>query len=210
MSKKMKWLFILYLPFLALILAIAIVAQVQGIPVGKFTRDIAAIAEVHPLKGVMSNIGILFWDATATICLFCGVVLWMRKSFAASKFLLWTGAITLVLLFDDFFEIHEDLAKRYLGIGEKWVMLAYGFVIVAYFLTCWRQILQTHFVILVVALVLFGCSILVDEQDLMTGEWLYLVEDGFKFLGIASWFGYHVWTAYQLTFPPQSPGEAGR
>jgi hypothetical protein len=101
-----------------------------------------------------------------------------------------------MLAFDDMFLFHDDLAKRYLGLGEKGVYLAYGLVIVVYLTVFSFRLLKTDLSLLLAAFILFGFSILADEQDLFSGEWLYLLEDGLKMIGIASWFGYHTQNAY--------------
>lgn len=199
MSARIKWLAVLYLPVFTLIILAAIAALYKQIPVGTLTRDMAAIAQVHPFTGVISNIGILLWNSTATVSIFCGTLLFLRKSNHAGAFLLWSGLFSLVLLFDDFFLFHELIAKRYLGLSEKTVFILYGCIITVLLLHYRQLIIQTNYPLLAVALIFFGGSIFVDIlQDSLSIEWPVLLEDGLKFLGISSWFGYYIWTSYHL------------
>ena len=91
---QLAWLACLYLPALGLLVAAAILAQVLGIPAGQFTRDMAAIAEVHPLKGALSNVGILLWTGAAAISLFSGATLWRRGDNGMARFLIASGCLT--------------------------------------------------------------------------------------------------------------------
>jgi hypothetical protein len=195
-STKTRWMVCVFVPVILLILGVAAAAYFLRIPVGKFTRDVAAIAEVHPLKGLLSNIGILLWDTTAAICFFSGVLLLAQKKHQEALFMLSSGGLTFILALDDMFLFHDDLAKRYLGLGEKGVYLFYGFLVVVYLVFFSFRLLKTDLSLLLAAFILFCCSILVDEQKIVTGEWLYLVEDGLKMIGITSWFGYHTQNAY--------------
>src|SRR6476620_2166014 len=50
-----RTLLVLYLPILALLFLVAIIARFGHIPLSSLTRDLAAIAHVHPLIGFVSN-----------------------------------------------------------------------------------------------------------------------------------------------------------
>src|SRR5688572_9327807 len=100
-----KALLLLYVPILALLLLVIIAAFSSRIPLSSLTRDMASIAHVHPLIGVVSNVGILLWCATAVICLFGGSLLRQKGMHAEARFLLWGGVMTLVLLVDDLFMV---------------------------------------------------------------------------------------------------------
>ncbi len=57
----------LYTPIVILVLLVVFLSFKTGIPIDKFTGDPAAIAGINPFIGVVSNIGILFWCASASI-----------------------------------------------------------------------------------------------------------------------------------------------
>ena len=199
-------LFMLYLPVLALLFGVVATAYQRRIPLSAMTRDMAAIAKVHPLTGVVSSVGILLWCATAAICLFGYNLLRERGAHQAAGMLLWSGLLTVGLLVDDFFMFHEYLAPVHLGINEKVVLASYVCFNAAYLLRHRRLILAADFRLLAAALVLFAVSMLIDVTDV--GGWWNLAEDGCKLLGIASWFGYHAGRArYWLLHEPDLPAQ---
>ena len=99
----------LYVPIIILLSGVIFVSLTIGIPLGNFTRDPAAVAKYHPAIGIVSNIGILYWCATASICFFCFAVLRnLEKQREFQRFILSSGLITSLLLVDDFFLLHEN------------------------------------------------------------------------------------------------------
>jgi hypothetical protein len=184
-----KWLLLLFLPILALLSLVVLAAFFSHIPLSSLTRDMASIAHVHPLIGVVSNVGVLLWCATTVICLFSSTLLRQQGLRAEARFLLWAGLMTLVLLVDDLFMIHEYIAPVHFHVNEKVVLASYALGAGAYLLSQRHLILAANYQLLAAAMVLFTASMAVDIADV--GGWLRLGEDGFKILGIASWFGYH-------------------
>jgi hypothetical protein len=47
------------------------------------TNDTAAIARIHPIAGILSNLGVLLWCASASICLFAAFMSNPGSSFAS-------------------------------------------------------------------------------------------------------------------------------
>jgi hypothetical protein len=203
-----KGLLVLYLPILALLFLVVIVAfSSPHIALLSLTRDMAAVAHVHPLIGVVSNVGILLWCATAVICLFSCSLLRQQGHHAEARFLLWAGLMTIVLLVDDFFMIHEYIAPVHFHVNEKVVLASYVCAAGAYLLSHRRLILAANYQLLVAAMVLFTASMLVDIAD--GHGWLNLAEDGFKVLGIVSWLGYHAGRArHWLVHAPDTRSQA--
>src|SRR5690349_4044048 len=179
----------LYLPIIVLLSLVVIAALSWHIAVSTLTRDMASIANVHPLIGVVSNVGILLWCATAVVCLFSRSLLRQQGLHAEARFLLWGGLMTIVLLVDDLFLVHEYIAPVHFHVNEKLVLACYACAAGAYLLSHRRLILAAGYQLLAAAMVLFTVSVLVDIAD--GRGWWRLVEDGCKILGIASWFGYH-------------------
>lgn len=199
LSTRAKGLLALYLPMVMLVLLVAIASLDPAISVTSLTRDMAAIAKIHPLTGVLSNVGILLWCATAAICLFSSNLLRQQDAHPATVFLSWAGLMSAGLLLDDFFMFHEYLGPIHLGLDEKAIHVFYACVMAAYLLRHRRLILQSNYRLLVAALALFGGSMAVDQAQ-ATGWW-HLAEDGCKVLGIASWFGYHAGRARHWLMP---------
>ena len=181
-----------YVPTL-LILSATVWANFQAaVPFSFFSRDATATFNGHPLTGVQSTIGVLVWWAAAGICFFSYAVLrGARKDKLLPAFLLWAGAISALLALDDMFLIHEDLAHRYLSLNEKVVFLGYGALTLWWLIRFRRTILDSEYLLLILALTFFGSSIVVDLlQHHLSSPSRIFFEDGFKLLGIVSWSGY--------------------
>ena len=81
----------------------------KGIPVGRLTRDPSALSGAPVYTGFLSFIGIIFWSATAAICLFSAKLLSRQPdSIRIKRFLFVSGLLTLVLVLDDAFLLHDD------------------------------------------------------------------------------------------------------
>lgn len=198
-SLPYRQLLIAFLPAAAILLIIAGVSTIVRVEVSEFTRDLASLAEIHPLSGFLSNLEVLVWCATASICLFSAIFL--RKAMPeVFGFLLSSGLLSLYLLFDDFFLFHEDLASRYLNLDENVIFALLGFVLLVYLAVFKRVILSTRFMVLFLSLGLFALSIAIDFIHTTGVEsfdsWKTFFEDGAKWLGIVSWCSYYVHTSY--------------
>ena len=200
----------LYIPTLILILVVFFFSLKTGIPIKEFTRDPAAIAEMNPFFGIISNIGILFWCASASVCFFSFAVLQKCRIEKRVKgvfllFLLFSGFITLILLLDDLFLFHERIfpkvSKEFFfdsaAISEKFVYLGYIMLFSFYLLRFRKIIFQTEWRILLLAFLFFGVSVILDSLPIQIFRNHYLFEDGFKLFGIVSWFGYFVRVCFQ-------------
>ncbi len=169
------------------------------IPISRFTRDPAAILGRNPFIGVLSNIGILVWAGCAGVCFFASAVLRARgvkQEWPA--FFLFAGLVTAVLLLDDFFLLHERIIPRYLGISERILFPVYAAMVMGYLATFKNNLPRTNYLLLVLALGMFGLSLAVDRFPESILSWHHLFEDGFKLLGIVGWFGYFVTSAYRV------------
>jgi hypothetical protein len=161
-------------------------------------RDVFVAASVDPYYGLFSNIGIFLWSATAAILLFSGTVLFsVNRSHKYSQFLLSFGSLTLLLVIDDFFMLHEKVFPYYLKFSEKITFLAYG-IITIYLLLKFRDIIfSNHFRIFFIAITFLFLSIAVD-QILPTDSFIfkkddaYFFEDSLKVIGIISWCFYFI------------------
>ncbi|MBI4780345.1 MAG: hypothetical protein HY785_03375 [Oscillatoriophycideae cyanobacterium NC_groundwater_1537_Pr4_S-0.65um_50_18] len=195
-------LFITFLPAVFVLTAIAAVSVTYQVQIPLMTRDVTAIADIHPLSGILSNLGILLWCAATSICLFSALTLWRVKSKRIFWFLLSSALLSMYLLFDDFFLFHEVLIARYLGLSEKIVYGVLGIAISSYLIVFRRVILRTDYVYLLLALGLLTSSVFIDaalERWIwQLDQWMFLLEDGIKWLGIASWCSYYVQTSFQL------------
>jgi hypothetical protein len=202
-----KGLFFLYLPIGLLFLIVVVLSRViEGVSLAFLLRDVTVTGKLPFFAGFVSQLGAILWSAALTICLFALVVLYSRTgNFAASKrFLLQGSVLTGILLLDDIFLFHEEIAPNYLHIDELIVFGVYAIVGIGFVLSNRREILSSEYALLILALVMFAASITLDSVPLESFELRFfweqlelLLEDGFKFAGIATWLMYFVRYAIQ-------------
>jgi hypothetical protein len=181
----------LYVPAAALLLGAVVASRVKGRSLGMFTSDPTTIMGANPLIGVVSSIGVLGWCATASLCLFTwGVTRHRVAGRLGDTFLLIPGLLTTVLMLDDLFQIHETLAPLYLGGPDDLLTVLHALVLLAWAVVFRRRILQTEYLLLLVAAGGFTVSVVIDALTQAQYDSRYVLEDGFKFLGIVGWLGY--------------------
>ena len=168
----------------------------KGVGIDKLTRDPAAITGTRPYIGFLSNIGIFFWSATATVCFFGAAYMAKRQdSLMVMRFLRASGLLTLYLGLDDTFLLHEDLLPGHLGIWEPLIYVGYAAFGLFYLLRFYAVILDTEYLLLMVAFFFLGISVSLDviwDQNIirLPSRIAFLAEDGAKFVGIVSWLVY--------------------
>jgi len=144
----------------------------------------------RPTVPCAQKIGIVIWCFSAAICLFSFVVL--RNDLHNrewSYFFLCSGLITSVLLIDDYFLMHEFLT-RYSQIAEKVILSVYGIVVALYLIRFSKTLLNTEYLLLLIAFGFFGFSIMIDPELVYFPGGTF-AEDGTKLFGIANWCAYH-------------------
>jgi hypothetical protein len=177
----------------AIFLGFTIVAnKFADIPFSFFSSDPLSTFNAHPLTGIQSTLGVLIWVCTAGICLFTSAVLRNREATdLVFHFFLWSGIITLILTCDDLFLIHEDLAYRYLEIGQKTIFAIYVLLIGWYIFKFRKTIPHSDHLLFVLALIFLGLSEGVDMiEHYWNSPWSIFIEDGLKLFGIVSWSVY--------------------
>ncbi|WP_153009649.1 hypothetical protein [Mastigocoleus testarum] len=142
--------------------------------------------------GFISNLGVLLWCSTTAICFFACVLVSKKSKSNLSTFFFWSASLSGIMLLDDLFLIHEQIAPIYLRINEKIIFIFYGLSILTYFLRWQRQILKTEYSLLLLALMLFALSMFLDVINYSDA----FLEDSFKFLGILTWSSYYIRTCY--------------
>ena len=197
-----RQLLITFIPSISFLVVMAVVSVLFQVSMPAMTGDVTALAKIHPLSGILSNLGVLLWCAAASICVFAAMVLRNVEPRETFWFLFSSALLSAYLLFDDFFLFHEELAFRYLGLNQKVVYAALGIAVCAYIIAFRRVLLRTKFGVLLLALGFLAASVVMDAilepWLLRLGHWEYFFEDGAKWLGIASWCSYYVHTSYQL------------
>jgi hypothetical protein len=172
------------------------VGRMLGIDLGDLTRDPNTILKGHTYTGMISNAGIFFWSASATICLFTAVFLFQMKG-PRQQFLLmlFAGLLSFVLGFDDVFQMHEKMFSNIRYVPEQLFFLAYFICIVFIVIVCFKTFLQTDFVLWSLALFMFAMSLVVDREIIKAESDHAFWEDSFKFVGIVLWSVYYLRTA---------------
>lgn len=166
----------------------------RGTSIQLLTKDITTAAGVPFYYGFLSQIGILFWAGTVTVCLLsfslCSNAVGHRT---LRKFFLASALLTAMLGLDDLFLAHEVILQKHIGIPEAVTFSTYGALVVLYFLKFYPIILKTAYIPLISSLFFFSLSILLDIGfiPVSSDSYQYLLEDGTKIIGILSWLVYY-------------------
>ena len=165
-------------------------AAVTGADLPSLTRDPASVTHSHVYTGILSNAGVTLWAACTAICFF-GVWLLLRENvgWREVSFLLSSALFTSLLLLDDVLLVHEAVLPKALGVPQYLTYGGYGLLFSFYMIHFARRILESPFLLLIIALFCFLVSMIIDTlfefSDFMT-----FAEDLFKFTGIVSWLMY--------------------
>ncbi len=183
------------LPAGLILLFVVFLKIVFDVSTGDLLRDANAVSHRPPYVGMVSNLGILAWCATACICLFTAF-LSRPKGTNVESFLLYSGILSAILMFDDLFQFHDEAFPEYLNLSEELVLLSYGLFALIIFYRHKDVILSTNYLILLTCLALFFISIVVDQffKEIPAEK---LIEDGAKFTGILTWLGYYLQISYE-------------
>jgi hypothetical protein len=143
---------------------------------------------------ILSQIGILFWCISVSLCLFCSVIIDREKSLLkkVAVFLRFFGLVTLVLLLDDLFLLHESIFPKLLKTSEEFIYLCYLVAILVGLFKFKTIVLHTQWLILLLSFIFFSFSLVIDFIPLFSFSvgLRILLEDGCKLFGIVNWFCY--------------------
>ena len=170
----------------ALVMLIASAAgMVLDRPLGDFTMDPVTALEGPAYIGFVSSVGAVGWSLGCGACLIGALTLEGRARLA----FLCGGALTAILLADDLFLIHEAYIE-FIGLPPEAAPLGYAALAIAY-IVVFREFLRGHGVwLLLLAWALFAVSAAVDAS--LEEDAPFIVEDGAKLFGIATWSGFFV------------------
>ena len=194
---------------LPIVLVYFILAVQRFVPLSVLLRD--TNAEVYgPQGGVMfyrgalSNIGILLWWTSTSVCAFAAFLFRFKKPGWSSGrvFLVYMTVFTGLLALDDLFMLHEEVLPVRLGVSELALYAVYG-VLAAGFIGFIQILLETDFLLLGLAFGFFAFSVLTDQGMLgflfnIRGGAELVAEDLSKMLGIVCWVVFSLRTAVQL------------
>lgn len=157
-----------------------------------FSQDPIQTLNAKPYIGLISNLGILFWCATASILIFSSILLRRTNAHKISGFLMFSGMISMLLLIDDLFMFHETVSEAlFFGI--------YFFSLIALIIFHHQTILGTDYMLWLVSFILLSASVIIDLATRFGLRLPHssLVEDSAKFLGIIMWFAYFARTSFR-------------
>lgn len=184
----------LYLPPLTILLGTFLICYFVKMPNEVLMSDPLWLVDALPWVGAVSNIGILIWTISISVCFFTGALLSQRRGDKNRvRFLYAVGGITILIMLDDFFMLHELIYSKYLHLDENLVFSFYGMLILVCFIKFRGLILKSDYSTLITSLVFFALSAAFDTlHRYHTFPWHRFYEDGFKLLGIFGWAGYFV------------------
>lgn len=193
-SLQLSLFLVLFIGF-SVIGSIFLFHTVEQVPLEVLTRDITAIADLPIYTGILSQIGIFLWIATAAICLFVSQIISDRTHY---NYMVASFSITFYLGLDDAFMFHESILPS-IGIHQKIVILIYVIMILFFIWKFRRTILASDYLLMGLAFFSFGLSVIIDnlfwdQSALITN----LIEDGAKFVGILTWLIYYTRTCIQF------------
>jgi hypothetical protein len=186
---NLQWVSLIFAVSVVLVGIVYLLHLWLGIPISTLTRDPTAVAEVPPYTGFLSQIGVLFWFASAIVCIYSSRILLMSSGITEpGRFLFASGFLTMFFVLDDVFLFHEEIFPG-IGIPERIVLISYGGLILLWLVRFYVTIFETDFIFLGLAFGFFGISLLLDYLNPPFID-PYLFEDGTKWAGIVSWFAY--------------------
>jgi len=156
----------------------------QGFTILQIIRDVPQQLKVSSFLGFLVNIGIGFWVAAVSICFFLLLSDTIRIGKERRKLILLTGLLSLLLAVDDFFMIHDRFINQYL------CYLVYAIIAITILVKYHDLILKIHGISFLFSGFFLMMSIL---TDIFQGYFpisytkVQVFEEGFKFIGIASW-----------------------
>lgn len=190
----------IYFPTFIVLLAIGLLADVTGNRVWFFTNDPFVLGGLPWYAGIISNIGLLLWCGSASVCFFSMTLLRMVSGSAGrdwKQFFLFSGILTSLLLLDDLFQLHQILYPRYLHLNAIAVYGFYGLFTVYYLWLFRRTIWETEFLLLALSMGLFALAIVCDILPIIK-RGRTAISDGFKLFGIVTWTTYHCRTCFRV------------
>lgn len=184
-SKKiLRYVFIACIPALLFYAASLIILCSHDFKIMEVIRDTAQLTRKSSFLGFLSNIGVWLWVSSVAISSF-GCATCKSPSKDRHKELLFTvGLMSLTLAVDDFFMIHD----RY--VDQDICYTVYAFLAIALLLRHFKRIIEIEGFAFLLAGFLLALSILTDliQKDIpLMYKHVQIIEEGFKFVGTATW-----------------------
>lgn len=180
----------------------------------ELVADSNEIGRIAPYAGIVSHFGLLLLCCAASICFFSSYLIDAnnKQDQKWKLFFRCSGYFVLLLLIDDTFQIHENFPTLLFGVDanisvvnkklqnilELTIFSLYGSLFFFYGFYFRKLIYRTELFVLILAFVFFFMSLVVDILP-KNMKGYYILEEGFKLLGIASLMTYYIKACYQKT-----------
>lgn len=171
-----------------------------GFELMEILRDTAQQTEESSFLGFLSNIGIWLWVSSAAISFFGAITGDFATQGRLRELLFLTGTLSTMLAIDDFFMIHD----RY--IDQNLCYLTYAILAGALLARHFKKIVEIDGFSFLFAGLLLALSILTDliqSHIPLRYSYTQVFEEGFKFIGAATWL-YFISQAASLCPNPSS------
>ena len=186
-NKALRWALI---PALLVYVASLSLSGLAGINGQLVLRDLAQTCGTPAGVGLLSNLGYLMWLAAAAVALFTAYSRQPGVRGKQRELLACGGWFSFILCIDDMFLLHD----RY--IGQTFLYAVYMMFTVLIATRYRRQLMDRRGELFLLAVALLGASIGIDQfqpsevDQPLAYKTYQLVEEGAKFLGIATWVLY--------------------
>lgn len=156
----------------------------HGFGLIEILRDPAQQSGASSFLGFLSNIGVFLWISSTALSFFFALSKTVLKNKQQRELLFLIGSLSFLLAIDDFFMIHD----RY--IDQKICYLTYAVFLGFIFVRHLKTILKIDGFSFLLAGSFLASSIIADmleDKTPFTYEQVQLIEEGFKFVGAATW-----------------------
>ena len=191
----------IFTPGVLFLLILIVLSALTHTYFGLFSRDVNGIYDAPPYIGILSNVGIVLWSFTVAVLFLTyklSKVLDSNKKL--SGFLIFSGGLSLLMLIDDLFMLHDYVFPIYLHFHDSIFYFIYGISVIMIFYFYFDLILKSDYLLFLAAFGFFALSGFFSESIYYFGIKIphqHIFEDGTKFIGIISWFFYFIRTCYR-------------
>ncbi|AVQ71278.1 hypothetical protein MTo_03910 [Microcystis aeruginosa NIES-1211] len=180
---------LLKINLVVLLLVLALIAGVDRAKLPASLLFYPPATPPSPIAGLLTHSFQLLCCLPPIVCLFSYALLSRKASFRNSRhFLLVSAIITGLFAINEIFRIHIILL--YFDIPKFLTISVYALVILIYGLVFWRQIRQTYYQILIIALALLTLAITIDFLPIKNRGFASLSEGIPKLLSAVNLAGY--------------------
>jgi hypothetical protein len=201
-----------YLITLIFIFLVWFTSEASNISIYNLVADPNEIGHLPPYAGIVSNLGIWLWCSGASICFFTYYLIDPKKKQDREwkLFFQFSACLLLLLLLDDALQIHENFSNLLFGVDaqiaifnkklqsilESLVFLLYTSLFIFYGFRFRKVIYNTEIFPLILTVIFLALSFSFDilPEDI---KGHFILEEGFKLLGIVSLVIYYVNACYQ-------------